>query len=224
MVETLTGEYRNFRICLCLEVNSKPEEAMSYCQKAASVCKERIHRLTKEVKSLPESISSASESDNSIADKQGEIDTLTGLSSELERKVDSVNFWKIFNIFLFCYFDIKFMNLLNHVQLEDLQQLISNPKSILSEILGLAAAKAGAGKPSSSSGVGSSQMATANSSGGFDSPTVSTAHTNGSTGVTHLGVVGRGVKRTSNASVAEATPTKKPSLESSKDKNDAMTS
>lgn len=184
----------NFRICLCLEVNSKPEEAMSYCQKAASVCKERIHRLTNEVKSLPDSISSASESDNSIADKQAEIDTLTGLSSELERK------------------------------LEDLQQLISNPKSILSEILGLAAAKAGAGKPSSSSGVGSSQMATANSSGGFDSPTVSTAHTNGSAGVTHLGVVGRGVKRTSSASVAEASPMKKPSLESSKDNSDAMTS
>ncbi|KAI9089019.1 hypothetical protein K1719_029298 [Acacia pycnantha] len=184
----------NFRICLCLEVNSKPEEAMPYCQKAASVCKERIHRLTNEVKSLPESISSASESDNSITDKQAEIDTLTGLSSELERK------------------------------LEDLQQLISNPKSILSEILGLAAAKAGAGKPSSSSGVGSSRMATANSGGGFDSPTVSTAHTNGPAGVTHLGVVGRGVKRTSNASVAEANSMKKPSLESSKDNSDAMTS
>ncbi|XP_028763980.1 nuclear autoantigenic sperm protein isoform X2 [Neltuma alba] len=177
----------NFRICLCLEVNSKPQEAMSYCQKAVSVCKERIYRLANEVKSLPES-------DNSIADKQAEIDTLTGLSSELERK------------------------------LEDLQQLISNPKSILSEILGLAAAKVGAGRAPSSSGVSSSQMATANSSGGFDSPTVSTGHSNGSTGVTHLGVVGRGVKRTSSASMTEANPMKKPSLESSSDNNDGRTS
>lgn len=110
------------------------------------------------------------------------------------------------------------------MQLEDLEQLVSNPKSILSEILGLAAAKAGGGKPSSSGIMSSSQMATANSSAGFDSPTVSTAHSNGSGGVTHLGVVGRGVKRASNASVAETNTMKKPALESSKDSGDARTS
>lgn len=100
------------------------------------------------------------------------------------------------------------------MQLEDLQQLISNPKSILSELLELTAAKSGAAN-SQSSGMGSSQIAAACSSEGFDSPTVSTAHSNVPTGVTHLGVVGRGVKRTSNASVAEPSPTKK--LESTKD-------
>lgn len=89
---TLTGEYRNFRICLCLEVGSKPQEAIAYCQKATSVCKERILRLTNEVKCLPESVSSASESDNPIEDKQAEIDILTGLSSELERKVNLIYF------------------------------------------------------------------------------------------------------------------------------------
>ena len=104
----------------------------------------------------------------------------------------------------------------SELQLEDLQQLVLNPKSILAEILGLASAKAGGGNSSSPKITSSSQMATANSSGGFDSPTVSTGHTNGAAGVTHLGVVGRGVKRASNASV-EATPTKKPTLESSKD-------
>lgn len=87
---TLTGEYRNFRICLCLEVGSRPEEAIPYCQKATSVCKERILRLTNDVKILSESISS-SESDNPIAENQAEIDTLTDLSSELERKVDYIN-------------------------------------------------------------------------------------------------------------------------------------
>jgi len=106
------------------------------------------------------------------------------------------------------------------LQLEDLQQLVSNPKSILAEILGIAAAKVGNVKESSSATVSSSRLATANSSGGFDSPTISTAHTNGSGGVTHLGVVGRGVKRASNATPAEGSTPKKPALESTEDKGD----
>ncbi|RYR11003.1 hypothetical protein Ahy_B05g079494 isoform C [Arachis hypogaea] len=194
----LTFELRNFRICLCLEVGSRPQEAIPYCEKATSVCKARLHRLTEEVKRILDSTSSVSESqqnvqtsefENSVSDKQAEIETLKGLSSELEKK------------------------------LEDLQQLVLNPKSILSEILGIAAAKAGA-KESSPGKVSSSQMATADSSAGFDSPTISTAHTNGSTGVTHLGVVGRGVKRPSNSSVPEASAPKKPSLESTDGKGD----
>jgi HAT1-interacting factor 1 len=104
------------------------------------------------------------------------------------------------------------------LQLEDLQQLIANPKSILAEIL--ASAKAGSGKEPSLARVSSSQLATENSSGSFDSPTISTAHTNGSAGVTHLGVVGRGVKRSSNASVAEASISKKPALETTEEKSD----
>lgn len=192
----------NFRICLCLEVGSRPEEAVAYCEKATSVCKARLHRLTNEVKSFSDLTSSASEikrdeqtypgseSNNSIVDKQAEIETLTGLSSELEKKLD------------------------------DLQQLISNPKSILAEILGIAAAKAGNGKESSGGRVSSTQLATANSSGGFDSPTISTAHTNGSAAVTHLGVVGRGIKRASNASVEEASIAKKPALETTEGKGD----
>ncbi|XP_027359691.1 NASP-related protein sim3 [Abrus precatorius] len=189
----------NFRVCLCLEVSSKPQEAIAYCQKATSVCKARLSRLTNEVKSLDLTSASdleqdaktcpRSESNISVVDKQAEIETLTGLSSELEKK------------------------------LEDLQQLVSNPKSILSEILGIAAAKAGCAKASPGT-VSSSQLATANSGGGFDSPTISTAHTNGSAGVTHLGVVGRGVKRASNAGAADGSTAKKPALESTGDKGD----
>ncbi|KAL2348446.1 hypothetical protein Fmac_002446 [Flemingia macrophylla] len=191
----------NFRICLCLEVSSKPQEAIVYCEKATSVCKARLHRLTNEVKScsdlkfaselaLDEKTCPKSKSNDSVADKQAEIETLKGLSSELEKK------------------------------LEDLQQLVSNPKSILSEILGIAAAKAGSVKEPAPGKVTSSQLATANSSGGFDSPTISTAHTNGSGGVTHLGVIGRGVKRASNVSAAEESAPKKPALESTEDKSD----
>ncbi|XP_014520901.1 NASP-related protein sim3 [Vigna radiata var. radiata] len=177
----------NFRICLCLEVSSKAQEAIVYCQKATSVCKARLHRLTNEVKSCSDL---TSDSNNSIVDKQSEIEILKGLSSELERK------------------------------LEDLQQLVSNPKSILAEILGIAAAKAGNGKESSLGIVSSSQLATVKNNGGFDSPSISTAHTNGSGGVTHLGVVGRGVKRASNASSSEGSTPKKPALESTEDKGD----
>lgn len=198
----------NFRICLCLEIGSKAQEAIPYCQRAISICKSRVQRLSNEIKSLSESpaisptpeldqsaqqSSNVSQAGNSISDKESEIETLNGLASELEKK------------------------------LEDLQQLVSNPTSILSEILGMMSAKArGADKGASPSVMGSSQIGTANSHGGFDSPTVSTAsHTNGAAGVTHLGVVGRGVKRVSmNSGTAESSPMKKPPLDSSLDKGD----
>lgn len=109
------------------------------------------------------------------------------------------------------------------MQLEDLQQLASNPKSILSEILGIGSARAKVNeKIVPPAALNSSQLASANSNGGFDSPTVSTAHTNGAAGVTHLGVVGRGVKRVStNSESAESNPTKKPAIDSSsQDKGD----
>lgn len=77
---------------MCLEVSSKAQEAIVYCQKATSVCKARLHRLTNEVKSCSDL---TSDSNNSIVDKQSEIEILKGLSSELERKVDLVNFAEI---------------------------------------------------------------------------------------------------------------------------------
>ncbi|KAJ8764247.1 hypothetical protein K2173_005987 [Erythroxylum novogranatense] len=201
----------NFRICLCLEIGSKPQEAIPYCQKAISICKSRLHRLTNEVKSFSESATSSaiSEVDEGIqqssngcqtgellTDKEAEIETFTGLSGELEKK------------------------------LEDLQQLALNPKSILSEILGIASAKASGGESSDSPIVlSSSQMATTNSSGGFNASTASATQTNGATGVTDLGVVGRGVKRVlMSAGSAESNPLKKPTSDSTADKGDGNTS
>ncbi|KAJ6288548.1 hypothetical protein OIU76_024520 [Salix suchowensis] len=199
----------NFRICLCLEIGSKPQEAIPYCQKAISVCKALLQRLINEVKSSGEStttpaiseldegdeVKSSGESATTPADKEAEIETLTGLSGELEKK------------------------------LEDLQQLVLNPKSILSEILGMVAAKGKGGEKSAfPTAMSSSQMGTATSSGGFDSPTISTAHTNGVSGVTDLGVVGRGVKRvlTSTGSMGSST-VKKPTPDPSSDKGDGKT-
>ncbi|KHG05165.1 Histone-binding N1/N2 [Gossypium arboreum] len=171
----------NFRICMCLEIGSKPEEAIPYCQKAISVCKSRLQRLTNEVKTSSDLASSSATSELDDGVQQSSTGSQT---------------------------------------LEDLQQLVANPKSIIAEILGMASAKAKADEKSASPAVGSSsRMGTVNSNGGFDSPTVSTAHTNGAAAVTHLGVVGRGVKRVLMSPV-ESGPAKKPVTEPSSDKAD----
>ncbi|CAK9158718.1 unnamed protein product [Ilex paraguariensis] len=203
----------NFRVCLCLEIGSKAQDAIPYCQRAIAVCKSRVQRLMNEVKNVSGSTatSAVSESDpivqhsssvlqsgDSVADKEAEIQTLTGLSGDLEKK------------------------------LEDLEQLVSNPTSILSDILGMMSAKVrGAEKSAASSVMSSSQMATASSSGGFESPTVSTAHTIGAAAgvVTHLGVVGRGVKRVlMNSGTAESSANKKPALDSPPNKGNGNSS
>jgi HAT1-interacting factor 1 len=163
--------------------------------------------------------SSGSQSNNTITEKGTEIETLTDLCGELEKKVTLFLFknWK---------HSRATVSWVNHpsldLQLEDLHQLALNPKSILSELLGMASAKSlGSEKSASPTVMSSSRMATADSSGDFDSPTVSTAHTNGSSGVTHLGVVGRGVKRVlTNSGTAESSPMKKPALDSSENKAD----
>lgn len=83
-----------------MEIGSKHQEAIPYCQKALSTCKSRLQRLTDEIKLLSESTerlattnvdqiarqsSSASQSD-SVSAKEAEVETLTGLSAELEKK------------------------------------------------------------------------------------------------------------------------------------------
>ncbi|KAG5528679.1 hypothetical protein RHGRI_029374 [Rhododendron griersonianum] len=204
--------FRNFRICLCLEIGSKAEEALPYCQKAITICNSRVQQLTNELKSTSEStgIPAASELDqmvqqssngpqstDSVGDKEAEIATLTGLSGELEKK------------------------------LEDLQQLVSNPTSILSDILEMLSAKArGIENNAPPSGTSSSQMGAAGDSGGLDSPSVSTAQTNGAAaGVTHLGVVGRGVKRVVMSSgLSESSPKKKPAFDPTLDNDDGKAS
>ncbi|KAJ4964506.1 hypothetical protein NE237_024445 [Protea cynaroides] len=198
----------NFRICLCLEVGSKAGEAIPYCEKALSTCKARVERLINEVNELKDKTgsgetvdvadlnqkhqqsSAGSQTEPSVSDKESEIGTLKELSSELEKK------------------------------LEDLQQLVLNPSSIFSEILTMVSAKATDSQRSSPSrAMSSSQMGAIQSSVGFDSPTVSTGHTNEMGAVTHLGVVGRGIKRPMiNPSSAEPSPLKK-LLQDSSEKN-----
>lgn len=110
------------------------------------------------------------------------------------------------------------------MQLEDLQQLVSNPTSILSDILEMISAKA-RGTENPPPAMSSSQLGVSSSSGNLDSPTVST-QTNGAAGVTNLGVVGRGVKRVvmNSITTVESSPLKKPGLDLTADKGDGKAS
>ncbi|XP_058228546.1 NASP-related protein sim3-like [Rhododendron vialii] len=192
----------NFRICLCLEIGSKAQEAIPYCQKAISICKTRVQRLSSDLKcsskpTMPDCTvqlsSSGFQSNDSVTDKEAEIETLNDLSGELEKK------------------------------LEDLQQLVSNPTSILSDILEMISAKA-RGTENPPPAMSSSQLGVSSSSGNLDSPAVST-QTNGAAGVTNLGVVGRGVKRVvMNSITVESSPLKKPGLDLTADKGDGKAS
>lgn len=114
------------------------------------------------------------------------------------------------------------------MQLEDLQQVEAIPSSVLTELLGLVASKAKEMEKAAAAAVSSSHMARASSDiGSFDSQIVSSAHTNGPAKVTHLGVVGRGVKRitmSSTPSSDSSAAAKKPAVDSSLSQQDHVSS
>lgn len=187
----------NFRICLVLEVWSKVEEAIPYCQKAISLCKSRLKWLSEDAKPAPFTDNNVSVLNNSgIGGNQSPVDgdlpieedekeVLCGILSELERK------------------------------LEDLQHVLSDPKSIFSEIMKMAASKSAASARCDVS-ITESGLNSSVAGGGFDSPTVlfssstsATTNTNG-VGITHLGVVGRGVKRAASINSVASTTTTEP--------------
>ncbi|KAF3323969.1 protein NASP [Carex littledalei] len=160
----------NFRICLVLETATRIEEALPYCGKAISLCKSRIVKLKEK---MAASDCATPEEGSAKSAVQDEIELLSGILSDLETK------------------------------LEDLEQAVSNPISKVTSAIEVIKAAMSSDKESKlklpeavprSESLSSSQMGTI--SNGFDSPTVSTAagDSSGST-VTHLGVVGRGVKR-----------------------------
>nr|VDD47822.1 unnamed protein product [Brassica oleracea] len=100
--------------------------------------------------------------------------------------------------------------------LEDLKQQADNPKQLLAELMAMASAnKASASDKAVATAAGvmsSSRMGTANTGKDLESPTGSGVG-GASSGVTHLGVVGRGVKRV--LLNAESSPLKKQAPESS---------
>jgi nuclear autoantigenic sperm protein len=181
----------NFRICLVYELACKTEDAIPYCAKAISLCKSRIESLKKsKVVLLAGKDDNASTVRVSEKAQEDEIESLTGILGDLEKK---------------------------H---EDLEQAMSTPRSALDDIIKTVAMRASHEQKDDVNAIPraapftSSQMAT--SSNGFDSSTICTAATTRSTGstVTDLGVVGRGVKRTSIKPISAEPSSKKPALDS----------
>ncbi|XP_047312239.1 protein HGV2 [Impatiens glandulifera] len=174
----------NFRICLCLEMASKPEEAIPYCEKAISMCKSRVQSLANELKA-----STAAEPEQSIqlSDKEAEIDTLNALSIELEKK------------------------------LEDLQQFVANPKSILQDLLLIISGKSKEAEKNATALMSSSEVGAVEGNAKLESSSVFTASKNGAAAaaaVTDLGKVGRSVKRVNLSPVStESHPAKKQAVE-----------
>ncbi|CAO1948937.1 unnamed protein product [Urochloa humidicola] len=190
----------NFRICLVYELASNLGDAIPYCAKAISLCKSRIESLknSKDASLACKDGESAAEGGSEKSAPEAEIEQLSGILTELEKK---------------------------H---EDLEQAMSNPNpmaEIMKAIASRAAAgqKAAEGMPRAESFT-SSQMAT--SSNGFDSSVMSTAATTGSTGstVTDLGVVGRGVKRANIKPISAEPAPKKPAVDSASAKGDSSNS
>ncbi|RLM86865.1 TPR domain containing protein [Panicum miliaceum] len=191
---------RNFRICLVYELASKIGDAIPYCAKAISLCKSRIQSLkdSKDASLAGKDGESAAEGGSEKSAPEAEIEQLSGILTELEKK------------------------------LEDLEQAMSIPRSAIDEFLRTIASRATAaqkgadGIPRAASFT-SSQMAI--SSNGFDS-VMSTAATTGSTGstVTDLGVVGRGVKRASIKPITAEPAPKKPAVDSASAKGDSSNS
>ncbi|XP_068657598.1 uncharacterized protein [Aristolochia californica] len=192
----------NFRICLVLEVASRTDEALPYCEKAISICRARVERLKNETIDQSGSTTNAAVNSGAAeinlgndqgvdgspwASKLKEIETLAELLNDLEKK---------------------------H---EDLQQAIQNPKSILSEIMQIVGSKSNSNsEPKGPAGAQtSSEVGRVQSGAGVDSPTVSTGATSSAGGstVTDLGVVGRGIKRANVKPINAEPPPKKPPLE-----------
>uniref|UniRef100_A0A0E0LGJ7 Tetratricopeptide SHNi-TPR domain-containing protein n=1 Tax=Oryza punctata TaxID=4537 RepID=A0A0E0LGJ7_ORYPU len=175
-------------------------DAIPYCAKAISLCKSRIQSLKNDKDALlagKDDNASAAEGGSEKSAPEGEIEQLSGILSELEKK------------------------------LEDLEQAMSTPSSVMDEIMKRIASKASDEQnaantmPAAASFNSSSQMA--GSSNGFDSSTLSTAATTGSTGstVTDLGVVGRGIKRANIKPISAEPPPKRTAADSLSVKGDS---
>ncbi|CAA7399479.1 unnamed protein product [Spirodela intermedia] len=182
----------NFRICLVLELGSRIEEAIPYCKKASVLCESRLQQLKEEV--VAAAVDSVGSLAPSISEKETDIEVIGGILTELEKK------------------------------LEDLQQVLLNPKPLFAEMMKMISSEPPAEKKPSASL--SSSRVSVFMNGSSDSPTSSTARTGGGGGsgdssVTHLGVVGRGLKRASLAPITTEPSVKKKAPEESTERVDS---
>ena len=94
---------------MVLEVWSKVEEAIPYCQKAITLCQSRLERLSEDVKPTPlpdKDVNIVNDSGNQTSGKgdtdlpveEDEKEVLSGILSELERKVTVVLLLIVFKL------------------------------------------------------------------------------------------------------------------------------
>lgn len=176
-----------FKICLALQMQNKISDALNYCQRALSICTSRMQRLTNEAEtSKGESVVKDAQTNNA-----SEGDLQNGSTSATE---DEVNVLK------------GLMSDLSD-KIEDLKAMMSAPP--LFEVLQSIYEDKSISQDKNAFLSGNSQEVASTESSGFDQPRLPTAPSSGS--VTHLGVVGRGVKRAAPVpiDVSEEPATKK---------------
>ncbi|GLJ30740.1 hypothetical protein SUGI_0609190 [Cryptomeria japonica] len=174
-----------FKICLALQMENKIPEALSYCQRALSICTSCMQTLTDKVEtSKLEMASKDAQTSNGSAGIQNNVEPI-------ESKEEDIKMFK------------GLMADLSE-KVEDLKQMMTEPP--LSEAMRFINDKIDAeDKFQFALSGGSSKEA--NVSTGFDQPTLANGPSNGT--VTHLGVVGRGVKRAAPVPIDAFQPTPK---------------
>ncbi|MBA0686725.1 hypothetical protein Goari_014313, partial [Gossypium aridum] len=132
----------NFRICTCLEIGSNPKEAIPYGQKAISVCKSRVQLLTNEIMISTGLASSSAASELGDGEQLSKGSPTVLSVKDKEAEIDNL------------------VGLAEDLEKKaNLEQLISDPKSIIAEIQGMASCKSRGGENNASpAAVNSSHM------------------------------------------------------------------
>lgn len=176
-----------FKICLALQMQNKIPDALNYCQRALSICTSRMQSLTNEAEtSKGESVVKDAQANNT---SEGDLQNGTLAASATE---DEVNVLK------------GLMSDLSD-KIEDLKAMMSAPP--LFEVLQSIYEEKSISQDKNAFMSGNSHEVASTESSGFDQPRLPTVPSSGS--VTHLGVVGRGVKRATPVPIDVSEPATK---------------
>jgi nuclear autoantigenic sperm protein len=177
-----------FKICLALQMQNKIPDALNYCQRALSICASRMQRLTNEAETSKGESSGKDAQTNNVS--EGDLHNGTLAISATE---DEVNVLK------------GLMSDLSD-KIEDLKAMMSAPP--LFEVLqSLYDDKSVSQDKNACTSGNSFHEVASTESNGFDQPSLPAVPSGGN--VTHLGVVGRGVKRATPVPIDVAEPSTK---------------
>lgn len=94
---------RHFRICLVYELASKIADAIPYCAKAVSLCKSRLESLKKAKATLladKGDSASTADGDSKKLSIEDELEVVTGILPDLEKKVTKLDSFILSTLFL----------------------------------------------------------------------------------------------------------------------------